>query len=126
MWPIVVELLYALAYSFVLYCRCSCKYLFVWSCALANCTIDWPTVPNVFSKAVLSNVTWGCCTIIGCTGPGGPRGPGGPCLPGRLGGLPFPGGPPSSGGPLSSGGLPLLGYPLSRLFSLSGGLPPLS
>ena len=97
MWPIVVELLYTLAYSFVLAVGVSCKYLFVWSCALANCNIDWPTVPNVFSKAVVSNVTWGCCTIIGHTGPGGPSGPGGPCLPGCLGSLPFPGGPPSSG-----------------------------
>ena len=80
----------------------------------------------MFSKAVVSRVTWGCCTNIGCTGAGGPSGPGGPCLPGCLGGLPFSGGPPSSGGPLSSGGLPLLGYPLSWLFFLSGGLLPLS
>ena len=113
-------------------CRCSCKYLFVWSCALANCDIDWPTVPNVFSSAVVFKVTWGCCTITGCTGPGGPGGPGGPCLPGCLGGLPFPGGPQSSGGPPSSGsppslgGLPLSRYPLFWLPSLSGGLPPLS
>ena len=63
-------------------------------------------------------MTWGCCTIIGCTSPEGPGGPGGPCPLGLLGGLPFPGGPPSSGGPPlpggppSLGGLPFPGYPL--------------
>ena len=41
-------------------------------------------VPKVFSNAVVSNVTWGYCTIIGLTGPGGPGGPGGPHLPGHL------------------------------------------
>ena len=52
----------------------------------------------------MSNVTWGCCTITGRTGPGGPGGPGGPL--GYLGHLPFPGGPPPSGGPPSSVGPP--------------------
>ena len=80
--------------------------------------MDWSTVPKIFSNEVVSNVTWGCCTIIGHTGPGGPGGPGGPCLPGCLGSLPFPGGPPSSGGPPSLGGLPLPGYPLPWLSSL--------
>ena len=88
--------------------------------------MDWPTVPKVFSNAVVSKVTWGCCTIIGCTGPGGPGGPGGPCPLGLLGSLPFQGGPPPSGGPPSLGGLPLPGYPLPWLSSLSGGLPSLS
>ena len=76
--------------------------------------MDCPTVPNMFSKAVVSKVPWGCCTIIGLTGPGGPGGPGGPHPPGCLGY--HPGGPPggpSSGGPPLSGGLPLLEYPLS-------------
>ena len=72
-------------------------------------------VPNVFSRAVVSKVIWGCCTIIGLTGPGGPGGPDGPHLPGCLGFHPFLGGPPSAGGPppsegppFPSGGLPLL------------------
>ena len=43
---------------------------------------------NVFSKDVVSKNTWGCCTIMGLTGPGGPLGPGGPhpseCLGGPL------------------------------------------
>ena len=98
--------------------------------------MDCPTVPNVFSRAVVSKVTWGCCTIIGITGPGGPGGLGGPHPPGYLGCCALLGGPPSSGGPppsggppllgcppLLSGGLPLLEYPLSQLFPPSGGLP---
>ena len=72
--------------------------------------MDWPTVPKVFSRAVVSKVTWCCCTITGLTGPGGPDGP---CPPGYLGCHPLPGGPPSSEGPPLSGGFPLLEYPLS-------------
>ena len=60
---------------------------------------------NVFSKAVISSVTWGVCTIIGLTGPGGPLGPGGPYPPGG------PGDPPPSGGPPSPLGGPPPGYP---------------
>ena len=56
--------------------------------------MDCPTVPYVFSKVVVSKVTWGCCTIIGLTGPGGPGGLGGPRPPGCLGYHLFPGGPP--------------------------------
>ena len=46
----------------------------VWSCALAlaNCNIDCPTESKVFSRADVSNVTWGVYTIMGLTGPGGP------------------------------------------------------
>ena len=38
---------------------------------------EWLMVPTskeskVFSRADVSNVTWGVCTIIGLTGPGGP------------------------------------------------------
>ena len=72
--------------------------------------MDWPTVPNVFSRAVVSKVTWGCCTIIGLTGPGFP---GGPHLPECLGFHPFLDGPPSSGGPPSSEGSPSSGDPPS-------------
>ena len=87
--------------------------------------MDCPTVPNVFSKAVVSKVTWGCCTIIGLTGPGGPSELGGPCPPGCLGYHPFPGCPPSSGVPPSSGGPPSSGAPPSSGGPplLSGGLP---
>ena len=60
--------------------------------------MDCPIVSNVFSKDVVSKTTWGCCTIMGLTGPGGPLGPGGPHPPEHLGGPPFPlGGPPPSG-----------------------------
>ena len=31
-----------------------------------------PTESKVFSRADVSNVTWGVCTIMGLTGPGGP------------------------------------------------------
>ena len=64
--------------------------------------MDCPTESNVFSRADVSNVTWGVCTIIGLTGPGGPSGPGGPCLPG---------GPSPSGGPPFPSGGPHPGYP---------------
>ena len=99
MLPVVVELLYVLAYLFALVVGVVVNVYLFGPEPLANCNIDWPTVPKVFSKAVVSRVTWGCCTMIGCTGPGGP---GGPHLPGHLGFLPFP------RGPTSSGGLPLL------------------
>ena len=62
--------------------------------------MDCPTISNVFSKAIVSNVTWGICTITGLTGPGGPWGPSGPHPPGYLGCHPSPRGPPLSGGPL--------------------------
>ena len=106
---------------------------------------------KVFSNAVVSNTTCGCCITTGLTGPGAPLGPGGPLLLGHLGGPPFPfGGPPSSGGPPPPGSPPpaggpppagspppaggpqllgnsllLRGLPLSlfEYLSLSGGLP---
>ena len=59
--------------------------------------MDCLTVSNVFSKAFVSNVTWGVCTISGLTGPGGPWGPGSPSPPGYLGCHPSPWGLPSSG-----------------------------
>ena len=68
--------------------------------------MDCPTVSKVFSKAVVSNVTWGACTITGLTGPGGPWGPGGPHPPGCLRCCPPPGGLLLSGGPPSSEGPP--------------------
>ena len=74
----------------------------------------------MFSKAVVSNTTCGCCIKTGLTGPGGPLGPGVPLLFGCLGGPPFPlDDPPSPGGPPSSEGPPPLGSP-----PLSGGPPP--
>ena len=126
--PVAVTLLYVLAYLVALAANAVADVYLSDPGALANCNIDWPTVPKVFSKAVVSKVTWGCCTITGLTGPGGPGGPGGPCLPGCLGFHPFLGGPPSSGGPLSSWGPPPSEGPPSSGGPplLSGGLPLLS
>ena len=65
---------------------------------------------NVFSKAVVSNTTCGCCVTTGLTGPGGPLSPGVPLLFGCLGVPSSPlDDPPSSGGTPSSGGPPSLG-----------------
>ena len=67
---------------------------------------------NVFSNAIVSKTTCGCCITISLTGPGGPLGPEGPLLLGHHGGPLFLfGGPPSSGGPPPSCGPPPSGGP---------------